>query len=723
MFGNIANNPAMRSRVLDDRLLERFEGICETKMYSLHLAVARALYCLSCSAENIPKLVQQRIVPMIRSLAQTQYTESRADLLSHLIATCYNLSTVVDIQHKLVSQGFVGVMLTLWPDAKQDKDLCLLSYLSICHLACGRTNTTQMAQDGCTSILCFISEYRKNPNLGNYNFTVDVHYRCSSALRNLLSVVSNQKAMVDQGCLASIIDLANFSSKDKDKAFNGDPQSNFTGIWRNCAVSLTSLTYNVEVREQLVKSEAINLILRNADEDRGEFNLSHGLLRELEAESWHNGARGKHKEGRSKILKPSTLYTELLRGGTTVHLDVVVQDAELDKFCVQVQLDEPQAHTDTDLSDPAATAPDEAAEARDKELQLDVLQPYVDLDDGFSSLAYTVEKQECALNTDSAFALYRGEDGLDEFESTTLTEDILAEPSAALPIPNNNLPGPHLDDGMGMGMGSPSEKSTLPQMGALGQLFFNNVKTVLAVMPPKESSDPFPPLVSPVKAKREVTRSPSVGKLQSAKQSPKNEQFKAIIGMIKEAKEGKSSMDDGKKLSKGVKSTILRYCLLVYYGYKDAYLVDCCSLEVDETVAFIASIECEFKLQNNDIINRTSVVDVTASGYSLCSREDAAQYLGALDRTGNSSSLSMVNLIKVFIVADIVVQGESLLETELLSLSVPQSLLEQHDFEGSFRSAVSGIMGRLLAQSANPHILASNILLKEELVMVSSIVL
>mmetsp|Transcript_28225 Transcript_28225/g.62516 ORF Transcript_28225/g.62516 Transcript_28225/m.62516 type:complete len:1451 (+) Transcript_28225:122-4474(+) len=544
MFGNIANNPAMRSRVLDDRLLERFEGICETKMYSLHLAVARALYCLSCSAENIPKLVQQRIVPMIRSLAQTQYTESRADLLSHLIATCYNLSTVVDIQHKLVSQGFVGVMLTLWPDAKQDKDLCLLSYLSICHLACGRTNTTQMAQDGCTSILCFISEYRKNPNLGNYNFTVDVHYRCSSALRNLLSVVSNQKAMVDQGCLASIIDLANFSSKDKDKAFNGDPQSNFTGIWRNCAVSLTSLTYNVEVREQLVKSEAINLILRNADEDRGEFNLSHGLLRELEAESWHNGARGKHKEGRSKILKPSTLYTELLRGGTTVHLDVVVQDAELDKFCVQVQLDEPQAHTDTDLSDPAATAPDEAAEARDKELQLDVLQPYVDLDDGFSSLAYTVEKQECALNTDSAFALYRGEDGLDEFESTTLTEDILAEPSAALPIPNNNLPGPHLDDGMGMGMGSPSEKSTLPQMGALGQLFFNNVKTVLAVMPPKESSDPFPPLVSPVKAKREVTRSPSVGKLQSAKQSPKNEQFKAIIGMIKEAKEGKSSMDD-----------------------------------------------------------------------------------------------------------------------------------------------------------------------------------
>eukprot|EP00601_Ochromonadales_sp_CCMP2298_P013658 CAMPEP_0173217878 /NCGR_PEP_ID=MMETSP1142-20121109/744_1 /TAXON_ID=483371 /ORGANISM="non described non described, Strain CCMP2298" /LENGTH=263 /DNA_ID=CAMNT_0014145515 /DNA_START=24 /DNA_END=812 /DNA_ORIENTATION=+ len=263
-------------------------------------------------------------------------------------------------------------------------------------------------------------------------------------------------------------------------------------------------------------------------------------------------------------------------------------------------------------------------------------------------------------------------------------------------------------------------------------------------------------------------------------------------------------MPKGKKLSKGVKSTILRYCLLVYYGYKDAYLVDCCSLEVDETVAFIASIECEFKLQksvlaalplgsdvfiintsifkhkvetSNDIINRTSVVDVTASGYSLCSREDAAQYLGALgrsmdrchavqtgnivhlslshefealvgpvllagwllgypsiyrsiaipsaneDRTGNSSSLSMVNLIKVFIVADIVVQGESLLETELLSLSVPQSLLEQHDFEGSFRSAVSGIMGRLLAQSANPHILASNILLKEELVMVSSIVL
>jgi hypothetical protein len=140
------------------------------------------------------------------------YTYTLILLLLYLYSySLYNLSTVIDIQHKLVSQGFVGVMLTLWPDAKQDKDLCLLSFLSVCHLACGRTNTTQMAQDGCTDILCFISEYRKNADFGNYNFTVDVHYRCSAALRNLLSVVSNQKAMVEQVIIGvfSVVSLYN----------------------------------------------------------------------------------------------------------------------------------------------------------------------------------------------------------------------------------------------------------------------------------------------------------------------------------------------------------------------------------------------------------------------------------------------------------------------------------------------------------------------------------
>ena len=368
MFGNIANNPNMRSKVFDEHLIERFERICDSNMLHLQIAVAKALYCLSCSQENIPKLINQNIIPMIKTMSEftkntattnntttgtTTSTNNNApnmELLSHLIACLYNLTIVIDIQHQLVSQGFVQVLQNLWLDVIKDKDLCLLCYLSICHLACGKTNTTQMVNDNCTNILCFISEYRKNNLYRNYNFTVDIHYRCSAALRNLLSVVSNQSMMVEQGCLDTIIYLANFSTKDRNQIYNpNDPSSgNFRGIWRNCSVALNSLTYNHDIREKLVQSEAINIILRNAEVDNGDISLGQGLMKELEAESWDNGARGRHKEGRSKLVKPSKLYTELLRGGSTVQLDFSIEDEKLEKYCVQVQLDEPElVSTDT----------------------------------------------------------------------------------------------------------------------------------------------------------------------------------------------------------------------------------------------------------------------------------------------------------------------------------------------------------------------------------------
>jgi hypothetical protein len=61
----------------------------------------------------------------------------------------------------------------------------------------------------------------------------------------------------------------------------------------------------------------------------------------LEAESWDNGARGKHKDGRAKQMKPCALYTDFVKGTSNVQLNVGLKEERLDKFCVQVQLDEP----------------------------------------------------------------------------------------------------------------------------------------------------------------------------------------------------------------------------------------------------------------------------------------------------------------------------------------------------------------------------------------------
>jgi hypothetical protein len=65
---------------------------------------------------------------------------------------------------------------------------------------------------------------------------------------------------------------------------------------------------------------------------------------------------------------------------------------------------------------------------------------HIVLDHGDSSLAYSFEKQECALDVDSAYALYRGGDELDYEDSSMCSEDILEQPSTLLPLQNNNLP-------------------------------------------------------------------------------------------------------------------------------------------------------------------------------------------------------------------------------------------------------------------------------------------
>jgi hypothetical protein len=96
------------------------------------------------------------------------------------------------------------------------------------------------------------------------------------------------------------------------------------------------MTYNEAIRDELRTGQAIDIML---EEDE---KIQYNLLVELEAESWANGARGTQREGRAARIPPNELCVEFLKEGGGVRLTVDEKRyADLDKYHVQVQLDEP----------------------------------------------------------------------------------------------------------------------------------------------------------------------------------------------------------------------------------------------------------------------------------------------------------------------------------------------------------------------------------------------
>lgn len=371
MFSNIANNPKMRTKVMDDHFLSHMKRILLLQDELLNLAVMKALYIISCAAENIPRLIQQDVLPFIldmliipqpkpvngsfsdpmgsadsdgsvtygmgcfpsmdpnhnisnlnspmisnrnsydefhgglggitlkgmnggsdqgggggspssvqsapidemigasKDIITQQPTTTAAntvkgsaleyhpedsavtssssmhhhpnmptidtnhpavkvstggqlpshyfpnrvaslstDFIHHLIACLYNLTTNPDWAHKLVSDHITSMFLLLWPEAKKDNNMANLMILAICHLASGKSNTRKLVEDGCSEILCFVAEHRKVTKYAHYTFSLDTFLRVSIAMRNLLSIVSNQEPMIAAGCLDVLISLA-----------------------------------------------------------------------------------------------------------------------------------------------------------------------------------------------------------------------------------------------------------------------------------------------------------------------------------------------------------------------------------------------------------------------------------------------------------------------------------------------------------------------------------
>ena len=87
------------------------------------------------------------------------------------------------------------------------------------------------------------------------------------------------------------------------------------------------------------------------------------LLADLESESWVNGSRGLKREGRavSLVCAPFPLYIseQLLSGGVQVSLHAAKKTISLDKFLVDVQIEEPPiTSSDADASGPTLSIDD-----------------------------------------------------------------------------------------------------------------------------------------------------------------------------------------------------------------------------------------------------------------------------------------------------------------------------------------------------------------------------
>jgi len=123
MFENIANNPAMRSELLDEHLILRFSEVCKLNDKDLNLAVAKALYSVSCNHSNIIKLTDQNVLPILLTIWHTERENPTAkcdDVMKNLVAIVYNLCTNEVVYPKLVQHGIMRVMIDFWEVAEKD---------------------------------------------------------------------------------------------------------------------------------------------------------------------------------------------------------------------------------------------------------------------------------------------------------------------------------------------------------------------------------------------------------------------------------------------------------------------------------------------------------------------------------------------------------------------------------------------------------------------------
>lgn len=426
MFGNIANNPSMRTELLDNQCLSRFSHICMSADPSLDMAVVRALYCLSCASENLTKLVDQTVLELLRIVYNnlSKYPSEvqsgsdvgsisppstgrgrsktnggggnvKSEIILYIIATIYNVSTSRDCHARLVSQDVVALLSSIWPSMKSDYNGCILIVGTMLHLACGNVNSSKMIEQGCCDIICFVTQHSNDPLYAGYYFEHEMHEMCAAGLRNLLIVVKNQEALVEAGAIESLCSMATMSGATTASAV-ARKSNKAVSIRDNCAAALRSMTYNNKLRSKLLATGAIKVLMSSMTSgsshkegvdvtNEDDFYVGHTLLCELEAESWENGSRGKGKEGRAPIMESRPIFVDFLQGSSNVDLEVQHRSAELPKYTVQVHLEELPAEENTDTLQ--------------LELGIDDLASFEDNEDMSMPTADLHPKMECDVQT------------------------------------------------------------------------------------------------------------------------------------------------------------------------------------------------------------------------------------------------------------------------------------------------------------------------------------
>ena len=351
---------------------------------------SKAIYSLSCSHDNVHLMAYHEVLPLLTALWNQRYPDYQDDtpiseISAHsdhptdqyLLATMYNLSTYPATQAKFVSDGFMELLVNMFRVAKTDKNLSPLACYAAYHMSCGSTSSSRLVESGCAKILCYIHDPRDT------SFSLDLQMRCAMSIRNLICVVANQQALVDAGCIKALVNLADKASEalgtrppvvNKGISFKEVAKVNISpeeiarqkeankqmgiAVRKNAAAALRCLTFNRDLRNDLEPAGALLVLLedltREMDEHEERFDIDYTLLSELEAESWQNGSRGRQKEGRAPAIAPAPLNLDYLESNTNTnhtkpregdqqHLSadiVVVQDTMLEKYIVQIELED-----------------------------------------------------------------------------------------------------------------------------------------------------------------------------------------------------------------------------------------------------------------------------------------------------------------------------------------------------------------------------------------------
>jgi hypothetical protein len=399
MYRNIANDPLMRTEVVDSQSVQRFMDISKLRNPELDEAVGAALYCISCSAENLVNLTQQDAVAVVRNMFEAP-GEKKPEFIRYLVGILYNLSTCPAAQAQLVQLGFVKVALHIFQEFKEEELICRMLCLSICHLACGQVNTSMMVRDGASELMVFMAN---NVNSIRHKFfhTDDIS-RTAASFRNLTCVVANQKRMVDEGAIEAIVGISHYTS--------GSHKTVAHQARRNSAAALKSMTYNTEIRVQLVECEAIDIILHDLEKEMesDKLQINHDLLCDLEAESWENGSRGSVKDGRAVLIPPGEIFLDLLTGSNNVQLDVEHRVAPLAKMLVEIHLDEPPIQS--------------SVQAHNIEVTFDDL-PHYETDRETNEYSQMIDKMECVVS-EVAVAELKARDVGDGIGSPTFAQSM-----------------------------------------------------------------------------------------------------------------------------------------------------------------------------------------------------------------------------------------------------------------------------------------------------------